>query len=712
VSSRRAAFSRAETFLDFSAGWKWGARAAGIGAALVTLGLFITLTLFVELLLNRGQVPEYSQLRPSVQQHYETAIAEMSSADRRAMVESFVAGPVPAAAGAYPPPTPAARELLWRASVTDLIRQRVGTEAAELYRVTAADPDGRPASLGLLGVAVRQPGALQRVFMWFASWNPWTWRPAGGNGPNTAYLVGLTVIGIILAVIRSALLNMMNFAAATATLDAATRLRRAVYHHSYRLGTLALREDGSNEAVSIFTRHVQNVHDALYARLTTLFYEPILLAVLVAFALFLDFWLALSWVLLAAVVILLGGYLAARFRDRARAESRRAAGQLALLQESLTLMRLVKSNLMEVFNQSRVERQLSDFSRASFRSLRNESLFGPLLVFLGTVSAAMVLLIAGVAVLYGGIGPGRLALLVVTLVCAYWPLQAILAARRVVRRGRDSAVPLFQFLDRPGETGQVVGAEFLAGVEHGIEFRSVNLREPGTGRLLLDDLSFRIRAGQRVAFVGSDDGEKHAIVYMLLRYLDATTGDILIDDKSLRGLTLESLRAQIGLVLWNSLIFNDTVAHNIGCGDPSVTLPQIIDCAKIAHAHQFVQRLPYGYETPIGEMGVSLRASERFRVALARAILKDPSIYIIEEPQTPFDDETKAMIDDTLSRVLEGKTTIFLAHRISTIRSCDRVYLIHDGQLKAAGEHRELLSRSELYKHLHYLEFNEFAGKT
>lgn len=686
MSSRRAAFARAETFLDFSSGWKWLARAAAIGAALGTLGLFITLALFVELLLYRGQIPEFAQLRASVRQSYDIGIVA--------------------------PDSPARQEVAWRHYVTDLLRRNVGEGPASIYGATADDPNSKAPGLGILSVAVRQPGVTQRVLTWFASWNSWTWRPAGGIGPNTAYLIGLTVIGILLAVVRSGLLNLMNYAAATATLDVATRLRRAVYHHSYRLGALTLRENGANEAVSIFTRHVQNVHDALYARLTTLFYEPILLAVLVGFALFLDFWLALSWLLLAAVVILLGGYLAARFRDRARFESRRAAGQLALLQESLTLTRLVKSNLMEVFNQSRVERQLSDFSRASFRSLRNESLFGPLLVFLATVSAALVLLIAGVAVLHGGIGPGRLALLVVALVCCYWPLHAILDGRRIVRRGRESALPLFQFLDRPGETGQVVGAEFLANIERGIEFRSVNLREPGTGRLLLNDLSFRVRAGQRVAFVGTVDAEKHAIVYLLLRYIDATTGDILIDEKSLRGLTLESLRAQVGLVLWNNLVFNDTVAHNIGCGDPSVTLPQIIDCAKVAHAHQFVQRLPYGYETPIGEMGVSLRASERFRIALARAILKDPSIYIIEEPQAPFDEETKAMIDDTLGRVLEGKTIIFLAHRISTIRSCDRVYLIHEGQVKAAGEHRELLSRSELYKHLHYLEFNEFAGKT
>jgi ATP-binding cassette subfamily B protein len=159
------------------------------------------------------------------------------------------------------------------------------------------------------------------------------------------------------------------------------------------------------------------------------------------------------------------------------------------------------------------------------------------------------------------------------------------------------------------------------------------------------------------------------------------------------------------------LVFSDTVANNIGCGESSYDLPKIIEAAKIAHAHQFIQKLPKGYETPIGELGHSLNAGERYRIALARAILRDPALLIIEEPPIALDDDTKALLDDTYARVLPGRTTIFLPHRISTIRSCDRVFLLHNGRLEAAGEHRELLTQSELYRHLQYLEFNAFADE-
>jgi ATP-binding cassette subfamily B protein len=200
-----------------------------------------------------------------------------------------------------------------------------------------------------------------------------------------------------------------------------------------------------------------------------------------------------------------------------------------------------------------------------------------------------------------------------------------------------------------------------------------------------------------------------ALVSLIPRFLDPTEGEIKVDGRSLKWVTQDSLRAQIGLVLQNSLVFNDTVANNIGCGDPSYTLPQIIEAAKLAHAHQFIQRLPYGYETQIGELGHSLRPGEQFRIALARAILRDPSLFIIEEPTDHLDDDTKDLVDDTLARVLAGKTVIYLPHRMSTLKECDRVYLLHEGRIVAAGEHRELMTENELYRHLYYLEFNPFA---
>jgi ATP-binding cassette subfamily B protein len=230
--------------------------------------------------------------------------------------------------------------------------------------------------------------------------------------------------------------------------------------------------------------------------------------------------------------------------------------------------------------------------------------------------------------------------------------------------------------------------------------------------MLLEEVSLVIPAGQRVGLVGPDDLEKHALVYLIPRLLDPTSGEIRIDKHNLRWVTLDSLRAQIATLLMHNLVFHDSVANNIGCGDPAYTTPRIIEAAKMAHAHHFIQKLPQGYETPIGELGHPLSISEQYRIALARAVLRDPSLLIIEEPETPLDADTKALVDDTLTRLLPGRTAIFLPHRVSTIKSCDRIFLLNNGRIVASGQHRELLNQNPLYRHLHYLEFAEVSETT
>jgi ATP-binding cassette subfamily B protein len=317
--------------------------------------------------------------------------------------------------------------------------------------------------------------------------------------------------------------------------------------------------------------------------------------------------------------------------------------------------------------------------------------------------------LAGLIVMHGQLGVAGAITLAAALVSLYWPLTDWLAHRRTMKRARESAAQLFAFLDRPGEVGQAGDAEFLQPLSRQLEFDNVGLREPGTGRMLLQDVSFTVRYGQRVGIVGPDELEKHALVYLIPRLLDPNAGEIRIDDHNLRWVTLDSLRAQVSIVLQHNLVFHDSVANNISCGDAAYTLPQVIEAAKVAHAHQFIQKLPQGYETPIGELGHSLDVGQQFRIALARAILRDPALLIIEEPEQPLDEDTKSQLDDTMLRILPGRTVLFLPHRISTIRSCDQVLLLHKGRIEAVGVHRELLSGNPLYRHLHYLEFAEIA---
>lgn len=721
------AFARALQFLNYAALAKWVALACSVASALLYLALLTVLALFLDLIVNRGDLPPYYKLPAAEKALFLDEIAPEDADARKELTDKVKADLADLGISMSLVPTwlkgaPASmlpqreRLALWYARLPHVLENEVGAAAAtavrdEIRRLVqergAEAAVNRPIEdFGLLSAVVRSRGLFTGWFARTAArWAPWTWQYG-----NAHYLQGLLLLALVLAALRLGLLFASNYLAAVCVLEAVTRLRRAVCVHTNRLGALAIRALGPAEAVGVSTRHLEAVHEGLYLWLTAYFREPIKFALLLAFALLLNFWLALAFVLFALLVWIVGGQVAAYYRRRGRAALTRSAEMLALIQESLLLMRLVKVYLMEPFNQQRVERQLAAYARAQKRRYLGEALYRPLFIFLGLVAAIVLLFAVGVTVAGGRLGVTSALTLAAILGSLYWPAIRFLDARRLLRRTRESAQALFAFLDRPGGVGQALEAEFIPGLAKQLEFDKVTLKEPGSDRKLLRGVSLTIPAGQRIALVGPDEMEKHALVYLLPRFLDPTSGEIRIDGKNIRWVTLDSLRAQIATVLQHNLVFNDTVAHNIGCGDPAFDLQRIVDAAKLAHAHQFIQKLPQGYETPIGEMGHTLAPGEQFRIALARAILRDPALLVIEEPTEALDDDTKAMVDDTLQRVLPGRTVIFLPHRLSTIRSCDRVYLLYQGRIEAQGEHRELIATNELYRHLQYLEFNEFAG--
>jgi ATP-binding cassette subfamily B protein len=718
----RAAFARVRSFLRYHPVAMWSAIVAAVGTSIIFVGLLVLLSLFADLLINRGEILCYSDLPPRERKQFQSSPHLPDAADRKKREELIHNGleslGVANDVSARERERLVARflEFQWWVEMPTLLEEAVNADAGALAKqeiVKNIRTLGIEGALnqnlkdcGVLGSVVRLHSQLYgRLPEFLASTNEWMWV----NG-NSGYLTGLFIVGLVLALLRAGAMFAGSYMAARAAIEAVTRLRRALHHHTYRLGTLAFRALGPSEAVSVSTRHLEAVHDGLYAWLTVEFREPVKFGLVAAFALMVNFWLSVAFILFALLVWILGGQVAAYFRREGRAAALRSADQLVLLQESLMLMRLVKVYLMEQFNQTRVERQLAKYSEAQLHRYWGESIYRPLLYLFALLAAMILLLVTGIVILDGYVGVTSTLVLATSLVSLYWPLVNWLEHRRFLRRARESAVVLFKFLDRPGAVGQAVDAEFLPALSKHLEFDNVSLKEPGTGRRLLQGVSLKIEAGQRVALVGPEDMEKHALVYLIPRFLDPNSGEIKIDRKNLRWVTLDSLRAQIAIVLQHNLVFNDTVANNIGCGDPGYQLPKIMEAAKVAHAHQFIQKLPQGYETPIGEMGHSLNTSEKFRIALARAILRDPALIIIEEPVIPLDDNTKSLLDDTFTRVLPGRTVIFLPHRLSTIRNCDRIFLLYEGRIEATGDHRELLSSSELYRHLQYLEFNEFAG--
>lgn len=684
---------------------RWGAVASSTLSAVLLALLFPLLYLFVDLLVWQGRVPSFDELPAGRQAAFRAewdgggkddpatadALARVRNPDRLSQVSDG-----------------AEWEFRWRAATYARLTTLVSPHAAESY-LPLADAAGQPTvaptgqRLGLLSLVARERGRWPGgTAAGLARWNRWAWEPGASGSANVSYLTGLFLLGFGLLLARGLMVTTAAHWASAATLDAATRLRRAVFGHSFRLANVATHQDAQDEAGELLARRAEQVREGLAADLTGGVRGPVTVVLLAAVLLAVHPWLAAALLLLAAVVWLVAGQAAAYFRRDARRAGRRAEVRLGQMTESMQVMQLVKAYLMERFGQARFERQLADLNRSVRRRERGEAFSRPALIAVVALAGVVMLYVAGRAVLAGQLSAAGLAVMAAATAGLVYAVNRWVATRVRVRRAREAAADLLEFLDRRADVAQPIDAEFMQPIAKQVEVHDVAVREAGSGRMILDGVKLTIPAGSRTAVVAVDPAEGLTLAHVLTKFAETTAGEVKVDGKNLRWLTAESVRTQVALVSDQALTFTDTVANNIGCGEPSFTLPQIIEAAKTAHAHQFVQRLPYGYETLIGTGGVMLRPGERFRIALARAALRDPSLVIIEEPSEPLDADSLVLIDDALKRLEAGRTLLFLARRPSTVKAADRVYVLQHGRVVAAGTHDELFADSDLYRVLHY----------
>jgi ABC-type multidrug transport system fused ATPase/permease subunit len=298
-------------------------------------------------------------------------------------------------------------------------------------------------------------------------------------------------------------------------------------------------------------------------------------------------------------------------------------------------------------------------------------------------------------------------LLLATLAAAWFPLQGL------ARLGRDREVAdlaarqIQNYLNLIPEVGQAVGAKFLQPLSKMISFEGVSYATNGK-RQVLEGLKLKIPAGRQVSIVASDPHESLAVAYLLPRFIEPQSGRILIDGEDIAWVTLESLRAEVVFVGGKDPFLTGSVRDNISGGNPNFSLQEVTDAAKVAHAHNFIQKLSQGYETVIGEHGEQLDAGQSFRLGLARAILRKPALLIIAEPEDPLDEDTKTMLDDAYNRIGPNRTVIYLPQRISTLKRSEEILFIHKGRLAAIGPHSRLVQSSPLYRHWEYIHYNEF----
>jgi subfamily B ATP-binding cassette protein MsbA len=418
-----------------------------------------------------------------------------------------------------------------------------------------------------------------------------------------------------------------------------------------------------------------------------------------------------DWLLasIAVLVLPLAGLLLVKLGRQLRRLSRRAQEKMAqihvLLDEVFSGIKIVKSFGREAFEEARFYRRNSEYYRETMRTVRVSELNGPLMEGLAALGVAAVVFYGGHQVIAGTTTPGTFFSFMTSILMLYEPMRKFGGVSNTVQRALAAADRVFVVLDTAGEWDTEAAKPALPPIRHDLAFSQVALRYRPDTPLVLHDISLQVRVGEVVALVGASGAGKTSLVHLIPRFYEPLSGSITIDGVDIRQVSLASLRAQIGIVSQDIVLFDATIRYNILYGNLQASDEEMFAAAQAAYAHDFVMRMPQGYETLIGERGVRLSGGEKQRLAIARALLRNPPILILDEATSSLDSASEQMVQGALENLMKHRTTLVIAHRLSTVRNADKIVVLQAGAIVETGTHDELLTRGGLYSRLYELQF-------
>jgi subfamily B ATP-binding cassette protein MsbA len=417
--------------------------------------------------------------------------------------------------------------------------------------------------------------------------------------------------------------------------------------------------------------------------------------------------LSLALLLFIPVVVVSARKIGREVRTRTRTGQDKLAEIQNILHETVTGNRIVKAFNTELWEILRFRSAARRLFRANLRSVRIQSISSPLMDTIGAVAIALLLWVGRNEIKTGHMTIGIFATFILALFKLYDPVRKFASFYNSFQQAMGASASIFGFFDEKDDVKEKPRAATLKGFARSIRFENVGFSySTAEGEhQILHHVDLDVRAGEVLALVGPSGAGKSTLVNLIPRFYDVTSGRILIDDRDLRDLTLASLRRQVAQVTQENILFNDTVRNNIAYGQPDVKLSVVEEAARNALAHDFILRMPQGYDTIIGEKGVRLSGGERQRIAIARALLKNAPILILDEATSALDAESESLVQAALGNLMQNRTVVVIAHRLGTVRRANRIAVLEDGRITAIGPHEELLTTSPTYQRLHQLQF-------
>ena len=524
-------------------------------------------------------------------------------------------------------------------------------------------------------------------------------------------LNSLVVIVIILWLLKS----FFEFCQTYLMNDVSQRVIRDVKNIIYRkLLKLSMDFYSNNPTGKLMSRVTYDsavIRDSISTGLTDLIYQPIQLVIYMAMLFFIKVFFSISWALIfiSLALFLLVIYPVVKIGKRLKSISRQTQEKVGdittTLHETISGVRVVKAFSMEGYEAKKFENQNQQFYRLAMKAVKRMTIVSPITEFVGIFCIAIILWIAGKDILSGALSAGAFVTFLAAMLSLMRPVKRLTNVYSINQQAMAAADRIFEVLDAVPSVNEKPGAIPLPRIHKALEFKNVCFGYDS--KEVLKDINFTVPAGTVAAFVGPSGVGKTTILNLIPRFYDVTKGSVIVDGVDIRDCTMRSLMEQIGIVTQETILFNDTVAANIAYGASGARIEDVMKAAKIANAHNFIVKMPQGYDTIIGERGFRLSGGEKQRLAISRAVFKDPPMLVLDEATSQLDTESEMLVQEAIDRMMAGRTVFVVAHRLSTIKHANLIYVLDRGTIVETGSHDELIKKGSLYKRLYDMQFRD-----
>jgi len=481
-------------------------------------------------------------------------------------------------------------------------------------------------------------------------------------------------------------------------------IRDMIYKHIQDLSLDFVGNQRSGELVSRITNDVRWVQDGIARGLANTLNSFFELSLYLSLLIIIAWKMSILCLVIFAILMIPIAKIGRLLRKLSTQGQEKMADISSLLFETISGIRVVKAFGMEKYEGNRFRRENALYYKLMMKAIRRGALLGPLVEFVGALLAITVLLLTVKLVISGQLSKGWFAVYIGSLVAIIKPVKKISQMNSIIQRAVAAGDRIYKLLDIKPRVKEVPEAVELPPFKDSIKFSNIDFayenKEP-----LLKGINLEANKGQVIAIVGASGVGKTTLVNLIPRFYDPNKGKITIDGIDIKKITFNSLRAQLGIVTQETILFNDTVRANIAYGHPDRDIEEIIHAAKLANAHRFIEKMPDGYGTVIGERGFQLSGGEKQRLSIARAILKNPSILILDEATSALDTKSERLVQDAIHKLMKHRTVFVIAHRLSTIQQSDCIVVLKEGQIIQQGTHKELIKREGLYKTLYEMQF-------